>query len=201
LNTQRTTIVLGVFIVVWISGNAIYAKWIDTNRLPSYKPTSAVDADTMNSLKPTEPIRKPALPTLYSADSTNSNYNIPANLWGWYCYPGQYKLDERFVGMVGPTVTLFFGPLECIELRVKKWRPDLEYDMDDIQVKAGTQFLIRESIEESDGILTLTFCAKKPGTINKQWNLITLGFAPIDQLSPKYIAPIRLLSVKALQKK
>lgn len=202
LTIQLSNILIGVFIVVWVSGNGVYASWVEKQRLPAYKPTAAIDLDTVDLMKPEAPTDMPDLPALYSFETTKNNYNIPINLWGWYCYPGQYgRLDPKYMGMVGSTVTLFLGPLDCIELRVKKWRPELEYDMDTIQVKVGTQLLVRKKIDESNGIHTLKFCPKKPGLINKKWNMVTIAFVPKAYISSKYIAKVRLLSVKALQAK
>lgn len=197
-----SNILLVVLIIVWLSFNVLNANWIKEQRPNSYRPPAAVNLETMNSLRPKEVEFKPPLPTVYGSEFTKSNYNIPTNLWGWYCYPGQYpQLDSRLVGLVGPSVTLFFGPFECLQLQIKKWRPDIEYDINAIQVKVGTQYLVRDSVDESDGIQTLTFCTPKSGSINKQWNLVTLGFAHTDQVGPKFIAPFKLLMVKALLQK
>jgi hypothetical protein len=195
-------IVLGVLIIGWISGNVLYAQSIDSQRLGPYKPPSAITLVEVELIYPDKPERGPDLPTIYSGDSTKSNYNIPNNLRGWYCYPGQHSsLDSKFVGLVGPAVTLFFGPFECLQLQIEEWRSDIVYDIDAIRVKAGTQFLVREDVEEIDGKYTLTFCTSDPGSIDKEWNVVTLGLASTYQVSPKFIAPFRLLSVKVFQQK
>lgn len=96
-------------------------------------------------------------------------------------------------------MTLFFGPFECLEVKIKPWREDIDYDADIIKVKAGTRFLERKNIEEAYGIQTLTFCSRNPGSIDKQWNLVTLGLATKNDLNPRYFARFRLVSVKAVQ--
>ncbi|MCJ7774653.1 MAG: hypothetical protein MUP22_16130, partial [Desulfobacterales bacterium] len=195
-----SNILVMVLISVWISGNVFYANEIEEQRPNSFRPPAAVNLEAIDSMLPKEPEFKPSLPTAYGSDITKSNYNIPSNLWGWYCYPDQYRqLDSRLVGLVGPTVTLFFGPFECVQLQIKKWRPDIEYDIDAIQVKVGTQLLVRESVDDSDEKQTITFCTQKSGSISKQWNLVTLGFAHTDQVGPKFIAPFKLLAVKTFQ--
>jgi len=176
--------VLGILILGWMTGSFLYARSVDENRLIRYRPPAAVDLETMISMKPTEPDFKPPLPDMYGVGVTDSNYNIPANLWGWFCYPDQNpRMNSRLVGAAGPTVTLFFGPFECLEVKIKPWREDVDYDVDIIKIKAGTQFLERKNIEEAGGIQTLTFCSRTPGAINKQWNLVTLGLVagPADQ--------------------
>jgi len=187
-----------VLTIAWIMGSYKQKGSSVVNRLSTYRPPRAVSLEEVISALP-NPDVGPPLPNEYLCGATKSNCSIPSNLVGWVHYLRHPQLGPQLVCLAKRSITLFFGPFACIELKIQAMNQDVGCDVDSIQVRIGTQFLIRQAVEHSGRIQKVKFCTDNLGSIDNQYNLVTIGLTTKDEFKDSMVHKgFHLLAVKAL---